>query len=262
MAPWILLDREKDPILRHGLLSGIQGRELDLFVQLAQFPQDQEDPAHPFAFVETTKQIGQLVARRANYFEFERLFTLVKDPAQSQAACDALLYGFAKQLEAKPPGPFAQPEPESLTRLLAVVPKPVHKDLVRIRAALTFASEAPDELSEEEVSMNSAIGRGALVYQSTCVACHQTDGRGLASLAPPLGDPKWLGRDDAELIQIVIGGISGKIEVEGKDWDLIMPPWAHLSDQEVADVLTYVLGTFGSEETMRLIEPAAVKAER
>ena len=262
LAPKLLVGREEDPILRHGLLSGIEGRELDLFVQLARFQHEPEDSAQPFPFTETTKQIGQLMARRGNYFEFERLFTLMEEPGLSQAASGALLDGFAKQLEAKPPAPFAQPAPKSLNRLLAAVAKPIHKDLVRIRAALTFASAVSDELLPETIAMNTAIGRGALIYRASCVACHQADGRGLASLAPPLGDPQWLGREDAELIKIVIEGISGKIEVEGKDWDLVMPPWAHLSNQEVADVLSYVLATFGTKEVMRLIEPAAVEAER
>ncbi|MDE0896535.1 MAG: cytochrome c, partial [Planctomycetota bacterium] len=109
----------------------------------------------------------------------------------------------------------------------------------------------------------SAAKLGEAVYQVTCAACHQPNGLGIEGLAPPLADPYWLGKSDEELSRIVIEGISGKIEVGGKTWDLVMPPWAQLSDDQIADVLTYVLAQFGDgKEEKRAVSPVTVHSQR
>lgn len=64
---------------------------------------------------------------------------------------------------------------------------------------------------------------------------------------PPLVKTEWVNGDKERLIQITIQGLSGKIEVNGITYNNIMPPNGHLSDQEIADVLTYIRQSFGND---------------
>ncbi len=81
---------------------------------------------------------------------------------------------------------------------------------------------------------------GRVVYAAVCGNCHKPDGMGQAGLAPPLVDSDWtLGPRD-RLIKIVMHGLRGPISVNGHPWELDMPSLPTLSDDDIANVLTYV----------------------
>jgi nitrite reductase (NO-forming) len=65
--------------------------------------------------------------------------------------------------------------------------------------------------------------------------------------------------DKNRSIQAVIKGLQGKITVNGKEWNGVMPALA-LNDHQVANVLTYVRNSFGNQGDM--VTPAEVKAVR
>jgi len=96
------------------------------------------------------------------------------------------------------------------------------------------------------------IARGFRVYNKpTCVACHQNDGNGsVAQNAPPLVRSEWvLEKDPSRIIRIVLHGLSGPINVLGKEYGAVaMLGWKDtLTDQEIADVLTYIRNTWGNK---------------
>ena len=98
----------------------------------------------------------------------------------------------------------------------------------------------------------AGMARGFRVYNKpACVSCHQSDGNGSAALnAPPLAGSEWvLEKDPSRLIRIVLHGLSGPITVKGKEWGAIaMLMWKDiLTDQEIADVLTYVRNSWGNK---------------
>ncbi|MCW3110767.1 MAG: cytochrome [Segetibacter sp.] len=105
-----------------------------------------------------------------------------------------------------------------------------------------------------------SIKRGEKVFQSTCIACHQKDGGGVPRLNPPLIKTTYVLGDRTKLIQIVLKGLDEPIQVEGEDYTNAMPAQAQLSDQQVADVLTYVRNSFGNKASAVTI--AQVKAVR
>jgi nitrite reductase (NO-forming) len=63
---------------------------------------------------------------------------------------------------------------------------------------------------------------------------------------PPLAGSDWLGRGNDELIRIVLNGLSGPITVSGQDYNSVMPPMSQLTDDEVANILTYALNSWGN----------------
>lgn len=52
------------------------------------------------------------------------------------------------------------------------------------------------------------------------------------------------------LIRIVLHGMSGPIEVGGKRYDSMMTPLRYLKDQQVADVLNFVLTSWGNDRLL------------
>jgi mono/diheme cytochrome c family protein len=102
--------------------------------------------------------------------------------------------------------------------------------------------------------------RGKQVYETTCITCHQRDGGGVPHLNPPLIKTEYVLGDKSRLIQIVLNGLSQPIEIEDETYTNVMPAQTQLSDQQIADVLTYLRSNFGNKASA--ITVAQVKAER
>ena len=92
------------------------------------------------------------------------------------------------------------------------------------------------------------IKAGKQLYANTCLACHQTSGEGIPSAFPPLAKSDYLNADVNRAIGIVLNGLSGKITVNGSEYNSIMTRQT-LTDSEVADVLTYVFNSWGNNGT-------------
>jgi mono/diheme cytochrome c family protein len=101
---------------------------------------------------------------------------------------------------------------------------------------------------------------GKKVYMKNCLACHMADGGGVPGLNPPLSKTDWVTGDKKRLINVVLLGLNDPIIVNEDEYANPMPPLDYLSDQEIADVLTYVRGSFGNKATP--ISAAEVKGVR
>lgn len=88
--------------------------------------------------------------------------------------------------------------------------------------------------------------RGKKVFLSVCFACHMQEGQGLPGVFPPLAGSDFLKADKGRAIRIPLKGLSGPITVNGKQYNNVMPPQSQLSDAQVADVLTYVMNSWGN----------------
>jgi mono/diheme cytochrome c family protein len=92
----------------------------------------------------------------------------------------------------------------------------------------------------------SIADRGKEVYDQNCLACHQIDGSGVPMLTPSLVNAGYVQGDKARLINIVLKGLKG-VEIDGQMYDNPMPPLAHLPDEDIAAVLTYVRSNFNNK---------------
>jgi len=91
--------------------------------------------------------------------------------------------------------------------------------------------------------------RGAAVYARTCIACHGLDGRGVPPVFPPIDGSEWLAGDPTRAIDVVLHGLMGPITVRGANYNSLMAPLAStLSDQEIADALTYVRQRWSNDQ--------------
>ena len=110
--------------------------------------------------------------------------------------------------------------------------------------------------------IKASMERGKKLYDITCLACHQADGLGVQRMNPPLVKTKWILGDKKALAKIVLNGLKGgEIEIDGDNFHNPMPPQAAaLTDQQIADVLTYVRNSFGNKASA--VAVADVKAAR
>jgi len=89
------------------------------------------------------------------------------------------------------------------------------------------------------------IELGRRLFTSICAACHQPTGQGLPNVFPPLAGSDFLNADKNRAIKIVINGRQGEVIVNGRKFNNSMPKFP-LSDDDVANVLTFVYNSFGN----------------
>jgi len=120
-------------------------------------------------------------------------------------------------------------------------------------------ADAPAAVAPVAKNKAERIKAGESVYANNCAACHQPNGVGVPDAFPPLAKSDYLKNDKAKIIKTVTGGLSGKLTVNGKAYDGVMPAW-DLPDEDIANVLTYVSNSWGN--TNGEFTPADVKAHR
>jgi glucose/arabinose dehydrogenase/mono/diheme cytochrome c family protein len=119
------------------------------------------------------------------------------------------------------------------------------KDLDRDKNKTTPKNFRDVEATAENDTETSSNNAGKNIYTSSCVTCHQQDGRGTGTMIPPLSNTSYVSGDKDKLINIVLKGIR-KEKIDGKEYSNVMPPFSQLSDEDIANVLTYVRSNFGN----------------
>jgi glucose/arabinose dehydrogenase/mono/diheme cytochrome c family protein len=125
-----------------------------------------------------------------------------------------------------------------------------------VMAALFFVSDLAAQAPKPETTNQSSVAsltdksaqmvRGETLYRANCFVCHQLNGQGIPGIYPPLARSDFLMADRERAIRTCCEGLSGEIVVNGKKFHGSMPA-VILNDQDVADVLTYVLSSWGNE---------------
>ena len=134
-------------------------------------------------------------------------------------------------------------------------------DLVYQPEGAAIQSVGPSAAPAPRPAANKAerIARGQQTYSSICAACHQPSGTGIEAVFPPLAASDFLNADKRRAISAVISGLSGPVVVNGKTFNSAMPALG-LSDEDVANVLTYVYNNWGNAG--HEVTPAEVRALR
>jgi mono/diheme cytochrome c family protein len=106
---------------------------------------------------------------------------------------------------------------------------------------------AYDDATTTALRGGHATAPGAATYATRCASCHGLDAKGFAPYLPPLaGNPTVLGGDPSSLINLVLNG-STPLVVKGAPDAYRMPQFRlQLSDQEIADVVTFIRGGWGN----------------
>ncbi len=259
-----------DPVLVDAALSGLKGGELPVLSALA---------AAPAAPKEAVAMLAGSLAKRRDAATGQQLVALAaRDdlPAPVRTALlDGLALGFAGGAQTggnavaggraggNIPGVTRQrggverfalaAEPAAISRLAGggdALAEPAKKLL----ALITWPGRpAPPALPPRNASEEALFKQGQAIYVEQCSGCHQIEGQGQATVAPPLAGSRRVAANGDVPVRILTNGLEGKIG--------LMPPLGGaMSDEEVAAVLTYIRQSFGNRAAP--VPPAAVKEWR
>src|ERR1700736_2360903 len=99
--------------------------------------------------------------------------------------------------------------------------------------------------------------RGKKIFAANCQTCHQANGLGVPGQYPPLAGSEFTTGGSHRPAMIVLKGLQGPVTVKGQKFGTaVMQPWDNtLTDQKIADVLTYERSEWGNN-------PSPVTAEQ
>lgn len=115
------------------------------------------------------------------------------------------------------------------------------------KADVLPANASPMEAAMVGLTMPERMAAGQKLFGASCGACHQASGLGLPGTIPPLAGSDFLVKNDKErVLGVVLNGLSGQVKVNGSTFNGTMPPWSHLSNDELASIMTYVFNSWGN----------------
>jgi mono/diheme cytochrome c family protein len=118
--------------------------------------------------------------------------------------------------------------------------------ILLITGLFTLISCGGNKKTAEETTSDP----GQEIYLKYCMACHQATGSGVQGMYPTLQKTDWVHGDKSRLIGLLLNGQQGEIKVNGQ-------VFRYLTDEQIADVLTYVRSNFGNSASAVLPEEVA-----
>lgn len=94
---------------------------------------------------------------------------------------------------------------------------------------------------------------GKEIYTDFCIRCHGANGKGDGINIPPLAGSDWLTKKRQQSIHAVKFGQNGEIVVNKIKFNNNMPPMG-LSNKEVADVMNYIMTSWGNKQNKKVTE--------
>lgn len=136
-----------------------------------------------------------------------------------------------------------------------------------ISVSMVSCQNSPEYISVSNVSnvqlqskTQSKLDDGKALYLRYCMACHQKDGSGVPGMYPPLQKSNWVIGDKKKIINVVLNGLEGEIEVNGDVYSQVMPKQNYLSNKQVAQVLSYLRKNFGNQaDSVKVKDVASIR---
>jgi mono/diheme cytochrome c family protein len=109
---------------------------------------------------------------------------------------------------------------------------------------------------QEELSPRD---RGKKIFAANCQTCHQANGQGIPGQYPPLAGSEFTNGGSRRMGMIVLKGLQGPVKVKGQQYGTaVMQPWDKtLTDQKIADVMTYERSEWGNQASAVTAEQIA-----
>ena len=226
----IAVQHSENPHIREALLSGLAKQELSFLDNLLHLTEWKE--------VSTGKQllIQELAAaalRGKDPIETTHLFQLALGHDWHAAAIrEGLLIAL---LERGKPIHFPKNPKIPDPRFLSLLSWPGHHP----------GKGTQDSASELSAQEKVNFAKGKTIYGSLCASCHGAEGEGMEMLAPPLVNSEWVTGNPDRLARILLHGLEGTIDVNGKTYQPpkilpAMPPVGMMSNNDLAATMTYI----------------------
>ena len=127
-------------------------------------------------------------------------------------------------------------------------------------AAVATAAAAQ---STGELTLEQQVDAGRELFAGTCSTCHQAEGQGMPGVFPPLAGSDYIAADPGRVPAVILHGLVGPVTVNGTEYNSNMPPMSQLTDDEVANISTYVLNSWGNPGgRVTKAEAAAIRQQK
>lgn len=118
--------------------------------------------------------------------------------------------------------------------------------LLALFCGLLLASFSFKSVEDQSDALKKSMEAGKNTYNQVCLACHMDKGQGIPNVFPPLAKSDFLMKDTDRNIKNLIQGLQGEITVNGKKYNQVMPA-SGLDDEDIANVLNYVMNSWGNK---------------
>ena len=132
--------------------------------------------------------------------------------------------------------------------------------MIRLGAGILFILIIFIAGCKDDSISKATMDNGKKVYNTYCLGCHMEDAMGVPRLNPPLVKSELLLNDKAKPIRIVLRGSEELKGNPDREYKNAMAALSTLSDEEIADVLTFTRNSFGNKAPG--ITDADVRKER
>lgn len=116
----------------------------------------------------------------------------------------------------------------------------ITSSLLAAIAMLAWAPVQDKKLAESKT-------RGKALYEELCITCHLADGKGTPGTFPPLAKSDYFAKSPAKAIYAQKYGLTTPIKVNGVKYSVPMPAPSGISDEEIADITTYIMNSWGNK---------------
>lgn len=120
--------------------------------------------------------------------------------------------------------------------------------LISALTLLSCSGNSNNKSTTESTTTNNNSA-GEQLYMKNCVVCHQMGGTGIPNAFPPLSNNTTVMGGKTELIKVMLQGKAGEIVVNNMKFNGVMTSFTNLSDNETAQLLTYIRSSFGNKGT-------------
>jgi putative membrane-bound dehydrogenase-like protein len=234
----LIREGDEDALLAYAVGSGLAHRELEVLEGLAA---DSGWRALSPGRAALVRELAGCVAYEREAARVERFLRFAG--STNPAWTTHLLAGFAQMATYVSRRPIIlETAPAILRELQHSADKGIANAALKAETLLTWRGKAgalapPAPLVGDELAR---FNQGKVSFNAICAGCHQEHGRGMEGMAPPLVDSEWVEGSPERLVRIVLGGMHGRVRVGRKNYDMEMPAWGALPDEQLAAILTYV----------------------
>ena len=265
----ILRQMDTSALIRDAILSSLYHREFEFFQLLMKTNWKEKESLSKEIFLE---MLTTAMIRNRNSKELTELFSMIYSYESLKWYTSTILNAIAIQ------GFNSKFNPVSLSSAPHILTNtPINYDSTKIKIIskmFAWPGHVVDKSSGSVTSLNEAIdpkqyALGRQHFLSSCAGCHGADGAGVNRFAPSLIGSDWVLGNEKRLSLLLLHGIEGPIEVNGKVYDApeilpVMPSHAILDDTEIAAIISYIRNEWGNRAapvTGRLVGGARIMTQ-
>ncbi len=245
----ILLSQHNDPFLFDAAISSINGNELPILKAFLNNKKLKKSK-NMITLIQT---LTSNIIRKSQASSTQYIIQTITQNNTNQWKTAAILKGASQGVPRGIPNRvMLKQKPKKFLKGIKNKNKNIAKMTKKIAKVLNWPGRPNDPLpkgirplTQKELA---SFNRGQKIFISTCAGCHQPNGLGMTGTAPPLVESPWVSgkATPQRTIRIVLKGLTGPIRVHNTTWNLQMPNISTLTDQQIADTLTFLRRSWGS----------------